>query len=146
MKIIAHRGNLNGRNPEQENCPSYIQAAVDAGYDVEVDVWYVDGEFYLGHDHGQYHVAVSWLKNMKDVLWCHAKNCSAFEKMLELGLHCFWHENDTYTLTSKSIPWCYPNNYVRNGITVIFGLTEPNLLPDHILGICTDYPQRWRWD
>jgi hypothetical protein len=49
MKFISHRGNLSGRNPESENSPSYINMALKLGYDVEVDVWYIDGKWYLGH-------------------------------------------------------------------------------------------------
>ena len=40
MKLIAHRGNIDGPNPERENSPEYIEEALKAGYDVEVDVWY----------------------------------------------------------------------------------------------------------
>jgi hypothetical protein len=39
MKIISHRGNLNGSSTDIENHPTYIQAAINAGYDVEVDAW-----------------------------------------------------------------------------------------------------------
>lgn len=141
MKIVSHRGNLNGRNPEQENHPSYIQKAIDAGYDVEVDVWYVNGEYYLGHDSPQYTVHETWLKELEEVLWCHAKNDAAFERMLSVGLHCFWHEADRFTLTSRGIPWCYPNNFLQKGITVVIG--DQTSINQDVLGICTDYPLLW---
>ena len=32
MILIAHRGNINGPNPERENTVSYIQEALDKGY------------------------------------------------------------------------------------------------------------------
>jgi hypothetical protein len=144
MKIISHRGNLTGRNPEQENHPSYIQAAIDAGYDVEVDVWYVDGEYYLGHDSPQYRVYGTWLKELQEVLWCHAKNAAALEQMLSAGLHCFWHETDRYTLTSRGIPWCYPDNHMAGGITVVKDYPADYHLPVDALGVCTDYPEDWR--
>jgi len=144
MKIVSHRGNLNGRNPERENHPSYIQAAIDAGYDVEVDVWYVDTQFYLGHDHPQYSVPLSWLKERISMLWCHAKNDDALANMLECGIHCFWHEADKFTLTSKGVPWCYPKNYIRGGITVVFDDAVNGFLPTDIFGVCTDNPINWR--
>ena len=50
MIYISHRGNLNGINPKQENKPSYIFNALERSFDVEVDVWFVKGKFYLGHD------------------------------------------------------------------------------------------------
>ena len=49
-KIISHRGNLIGVKPECENNPTYIDQAIAEGFDVEIDVWFIDGEFFLGHD------------------------------------------------------------------------------------------------
>ena len=46
MKLISHRGNLNGRIPERENHPDYIDEAIEAGYDVEIDIWLNDGVLY----------------------------------------------------------------------------------------------------
>ena len=54
MKLISHRGNINGPNKEQENHPDYITSALKQGYDVEVDVWLIDGNIVLGHDEPQY--------------------------------------------------------------------------------------------
>ena len=34
MKLIAHRGNIDGPNPSQENRQEYIEAAIAEGYDV----------------------------------------------------------------------------------------------------------------
>ena len=146
MKIISHRGNLNGCLPDKENHPSYIQSAVDAGYDTEIDVWWYKDQFYLGHDEPQYSVTVSWLMDLAHVLWCHAKNDDAFVRLLQHGLHCFWHENDRFTLTSKGIPWCYPENFIRGGITVIKEPLSASKLtvPVDILGVCTDSPEYWR--
>ena len=38
MLFISHRGNLSGPQPENENKVSYIQAALDKGFAVEVEV------------------------------------------------------------------------------------------------------------
>ena len=142
MKIISHRGNLNGRNPELENNPDYILAAVSAGYDVEVDVWCIDGSLKLGHDCPQYDISISWIKQFP--LWCHAKNKDALDLMLSEKIHCFWHEQDKFTLTSYGIPWCYPGNWMRGGISVVF--TDFNTdfnIPSFILGVCVDDPIKW---
>ena len=60
MRLISHRGNLNGPNPERENHPDYIQDALWQRYDVEVDVWGIEGEYqmelWLGHDEPLYRV------------------------------------------------------------------------------------------
>ena len=71
MILISHRGNLRGRIPKYENNPSYIEKALKEGFDVEIDVWYKDNEWYLGHDEPTYHINMNWLRNKK--LWCHAK-------------------------------------------------------------------------
>lgn len=135
---------MNGRNSEQENHPSYIRAAIDAGYDVEVDVWCVDTEFYLGHDYPQYQVCDTWLKELQDVLWCHAKNPEALEQMLAAGLHCFWHENDRFTLTSKAIPWCYPENFVCGGVAVLRNDSSKLPISVDLYGVCTDHPSQYK--
>ena len=45
MKLISHRGNLEGRKPELENNPEYIDEALSKGYDVEIDVWWSGNSF-----------------------------------------------------------------------------------------------------
>ena len=50
MILISNRGNVDGVNLEKENTQSYIQQAIDLGYDVEIDVRYINNKFWLGHD------------------------------------------------------------------------------------------------
>ena len=78
MILISHRGNLNGPNRNRENEPLYIVEALEQGFDVEIDVWWKDNEFWLGHDEPQYKVKREFLQNRK--LWCHSKNIDAFFK------------------------------------------------------------------
>jgi hypothetical protein len=47
MIYISHRGNIDGKKPHLENSPSYIDEAIELGYDVEVDLWFVDDKFML---------------------------------------------------------------------------------------------------
>ena len=56
MLLISHRGNINGKFESYENEPNYIDKALSLGYDVEVDVWFVDDNFYLGHDLSLIHI------------------------------------------------------------------------------------------
>jgi hypothetical protein len=141
MKIISHRGNLYGRKPECENNPIYIQQALDLGFDVEVDVWYVDGEFFLGHDAPTYRVDPWWFSGK--ALWCHAKNQKALEEMIvSEDITCFWHESDKMTVTSNGLMWMYPGNHSRLGITVCLG--KPYEIVPDMWGVCTDHPVSWR--
>ena len=38
MKLIAHRGNINGSEPDNENSPEYIDKCIELGFDVEIDL------------------------------------------------------------------------------------------------------------
>ena len=76
MKLIAHRGNINGPDPENENSPKYIESAIQQGYDVEIDLR-VDLGLQLGHDESQYFIDSSWLSTFKDNLWIHCKDFAA---------------------------------------------------------------------
>jgi hypothetical protein len=88
IKLISHRGNINGPNKKLENSPNYIREALDHGFDVEIDVWVLDGKYFLGHNAPQYPVLEEFLQNEK--LWCHAKNLAALEQMLQNPkIHCF---------------------------------------------------------
>ena len=144
MILISHRGNTDGRVKNIENSPDYIQIALDKGFDVEVDVWSVDSAFYLGHDIPMYEVAESYLENEK--FWCHAKNEEAFFKMLENPkIHCFWHQTDDYTLTSKGIPWVFPGKKVTDkSIWVLPEITSYKSILINCLGICSDYISIYR--
>ena len=135
MKIISHRGNLVGINKKLENNPNHILNVL-AKFDVEVDVWFIDNKWFLGHDIPQYEVLFDFFKNN---MWLHCKNLQACQQLSKTNLNWFWHENDKITLTSKGYIWAYPKIYVDNGITVEFDYLSS--LPNNILGVCTDYPE-----
>ena len=137
MLIISHRGNLEGSNAELENNPLHIKKVIDK-FDVEIDVWFVDKKWYLGHDKPQYQVSFDFFN---DRMWLHCKNLEACSEMNNTSLNWFWHENDKVTLTSKKYIWAHPDVYVRDGITVEFGFNDK--LPEFILGVCTDYPEKY---
>jgi len=142
MKYIAHRGNLNGPNPNKENNPDYITEALKQGYDVEIDVWYEDNRYFLGHDKPQYEVDIGFLKNSS--FWCHAKNIDALNMMLNYNINCFWHEDDSVTLTSKGLIWTYPGKLLtKMSICVmpeVIGNEYFNSKPwKECHGVCSDY-------
>jgi hypothetical protein len=138
MILISHRGNVDGRIANSENSPYYVLNALEKGFEVEIDVWFVDGKFYLGHDEPFYSIEESFLENEK--FWCHAKNEDSLFKMLENpNIHCFWHQEDDYTLTSKGIPWVYPGKKVsKNSIWVLPEKTNYKYVKLDCLGICSD--------
>lgn len=107
MIYIAHRGNLLGPSPEDENKPAHIEyALLEVGIDVEIDVWQINGKYYLGHDGPETPVGINFLT--RDGLWCHAKNIQALAGLQELGCHTFFHDTDDATLTSRGFLWTFP--------------------------------------
>ena len=54
MILISHRGNIDGPNSKLENNPTYIDRALDKGFNVEIDLWVYEKEFFLGHDEPTY--------------------------------------------------------------------------------------------
>jgi hypothetical protein len=148
MKLIAHRGNISGPNPERENHPDYIWEAILAGYDVEIDVWFADGKFMLGHDEPQYDFPFDLIQNHSKSLWIHCKNTEALEIFTELDargtqINYFWHESDTVTLTSKNYIWVYPGKQpIKNSIAVMPELHNDNV--ESCLGVCSDYIEKYK--
>ena len=60
MRIISHRGYIDGEDYTLENNPEQIRKMLEINFDVEIDVWYNDG-FYLGHDEERYKVDLEFL-------------------------------------------------------------------------------------
>ena len=108
MIYISHRGNLTGPNPEFENQPGYIEQAIAQGFDVEVDLWVNESGIFLGHDGPKYQVPTEWLVDRTNQIWVHCKNTQALNFSLKNELHCFFHNIDDYTITSRGYVWAYP--------------------------------------
>ena len=143
MILISHRGNTNGKLPSAENRPDYIDEAIGFGFDVEIDVWMVDGQLFLGHDKPQYGITWEYFKDKVDKVWIHCKNIEALYWVRETKLHYFWHENDMVTLTSKNYIWAYPGKQpIKGSIAVMPEIYNDDL--DSCMGICSDYIKKYK--
>ena len=138
MIFIAHRGNLHGEN-NLENNPLFVDKALRLGYNVEVDVWKIDDNFFLGHDKPEYEVEKEFLFNKS--FWCHAKNLESLRWMLDNDVRCFWHQEDDFTLTSDNIIWTYPGKQVTSRSVVVCKNLEDSIEYSKmdVYGICSDY-------
>jgi hypothetical protein len=139
MILISHRGNINGKMESLENEPTYIDLAISKGYDVEVDVWYVNNILYLGHDKPQYSVDFRWYRDRITKLWIHCKNIEAlnFFRNLQYEFNYFWHETDTVTLTSLNFVWAYPGKQpIEKSIAVMPEINNDDLTV--CIGVCSD--------
>jgi hypothetical protein len=137
MIFISHRGNLTGDRSILENHPSYIDTALGEGYDVEVDVWWYDNTYYLGHDFPSYKMPQDYLSNSK--LWFHCKNVEALYHISNYSsVKYFWHQEDDVTLTSNRKIWTYPGKkLVKGAIAVVPEVGYDGNLWD-CYAICTD--------
>ena len=136
MIYIAHRGNLDGPNPEKENHPDYIKKALTVGYNVEIDVWYESDKWWLGHDNPIYEVERDFFYN--NALWCHAKNLEGLYQLALLGVHYFWHQEDDIALTSRGYFWTYPGKELTTKSIAVMPEKTPERAPIRCAGICTD--------
>ncbi len=157
MRLISHRGNITGRNSNLENKPEYIMNAISKGYDVEIDVWWYNESFYLGHDEPLYKIDPEFLyKTIQGgpQFWCHAKNVEAIVEMKKYtpvsrhtypfpNINYFWHQNDDVTLTSHGYVWAYPGKQpIKDSIAVL-----PEIFQDDLSvckGICSDNIKKYR--
>lgn len=146
MKVISHRGNIRGSIPEKENRPSYIDCAIGNGFNVEVDLRFIDGEYWLGHDAPDYKVNINWLNKRKEYLWIHCKNLNAAIKCKNFNSFC--HTNDPYIYTSNNKLWvhdlkCDMNSDVIIPLINIESIDKLNSLDlekiKDVYAICTDY-------
>lgn len=143
MILISHRGNINGRILEAENKPDYIDDTIRLGYEVEIDMWWINGKTYLGHDEPQYEVNDEWLGKRIDKLWIHCKNIELLNWIRSTSLHYFWHETDTITLTSKNYIWAYPGKQpIIGSIAVMPELNQENIFD--CIGVCSDFIENYK--
>ena len=145
MILISHRGNINGRVESLENNPSYVDLAISNEYDVEVDVWYLEGVLYLGHDKPQYGVDFRWFRDRLSKLWIHCKNVESILYFKECGyeFNYFWHQEDDITLTSKNFIWTFPGKKLTSRSIAVLPESVKDWELTECLGICSDYIKKY---
>jgi len=146
MIYIAHRGNTNGPDPDNENKPEYLLKAIEKGFYVETDLWVDENEnLFLGHDNPQYEIKIEFLIKIKDRLFCHCKNIRALYFIIKNhpDIECFFHDNDKCVLTSKNRIWNYPDTELTPISIDVNLLGSGNNTKEHpkkdIFGVCSDF-------
>jgi hypothetical protein len=142
QRPISHRGNVAGRVVNRENRLEYLESARAAGFQVEVDVWWHEGELWLGHDGPSEPIELFWLAQPD--IWVHAKNVEALCRLLNYA-HVFFHDQDAVALTSCGLVWTRTGaQLTQRSIAVL--PEQANYTPDELRGcyaICSDYPARY---
>ena len=143
MFLISHRGNINGTS-ELENSTSYIDRALNLGYDVEIDVWHIDKQLWLGHDAPEHKIDLEYLASRKNKLWCHAKNLEAIKILLDNNIHCFWQEGDKFAITSKGYIFTHSKITKCSTRSILVSLNADLKVPIYAAGVCSDYICRYK--
>jgi len=142
MIHIAHRGCIDGPDKKNENHPDFLLKAIKLGYFVELDLWFIDRKFILGHDAPQYETDLIYLHDIADKAFIHCKNIDALSIIVSNSkFECFYHEEDTCTLTSKGRIWTYPGilPLKENSIAVMPERCPGYVIPNNIYGVCSDF-------
>lgn len=146
MKLIAHRGLTAGPNKNLENQPDTIKTSLGEGFDVEIDLWVVNGRLYLGHDEPMYNITEEFITTPG--MWVHAKSLGTLHWLVnsKLDINYFWHENDSYTLTSKGYIWAYPGKSLTTSCVMVMPEWEDQTLNNartaDCYAICSDYVKK----
>jgi hypothetical protein len=143
MIYIAHRGNTNGPDPDNENKPEYLLKAIENGFYIETDLWVDENEkLFLGHDCPQYEIKIDFLLQIKDRLFCHCKNIKALHFIIKKypEIECFFHDNEECVLTSKQHIWNYPGTELTTlSICVNLEDNKECYINKNIFGVCSDF-------
>tara|TARA_R100001015_G_C4424187_1_gene23692 strand:- start:22 stop:495 length:474 start_codon:yes stop_codon:yes gene_type:complete len=153
MILISHRGNTNGPNKRKENTKEYIDNALNKGYHVELDIWFKDGKFFLGHDVPEVETRFEWLLARKEKIWIHCKNAEALFKLTSdrNQMTLFYHEKEDYSLiyngrdkngsTVNGVIWAHNIKNINHKCVIpLLDKSDLKNKPDEdIWGICSDY-------
>jgi hypothetical protein len=144
MLLISHRGNIDGPNIEKENHPDYILNAFKRGFKVEIDVWFVNGKWCLGHDRPIYeNVRYDFLLNSS--YWLHAKNGDAFYKLVnDPDINAFYHTTEKWVLTTQKFIWTYPGETLYPKSICVLPELGYNGDLSNCVGICSDYIEKYK--
>lgn len=149
MKLIAHRGLINGPDETVENHPDQIELAISQGFDCEIDLWFdEDSRFYLGHDRPQYPIDKDFIIKHKKRVWIHAKNLKALYWLSTTNgfFNYFWHQNDDCVITSQGYIWTYPEKPLTDrSVRLMPEWADPEfktVLKNRCYAICSDYVVR----
>lgn len=140
MIKIAHRGNTDGKRSELENTPEYLLEAIEQGYEVELDVWVVDGSIFLGHDGPEHLTNELFIDSINKHSWFHCKNINALHWFAtsRKSYRFFWHQEDDYTLTSTNHIWTYPGKPTTSMSILVDNDLKYLSIYDTIYGVCSD--------
>lgn len=148
MILYSHRGNLNKRDIDNENKPLIIDKAINKGFRVEVDIRYINGSYWLGHDNPEYKVSLDWIVDRRNELLIHCKNLRSIYELSNCAyrLAYFAHKKDQYSLINNGLIWVDDISLKLNKKCIIPLIAQKDVenyykYANIVGGICTDYPE-----
>ena len=148
---VLHRGNTHGLDKATENEPDLLRRALEAGWDVEVDVWLDEGSkagVWLGHDAPEHYLGAAGGAECDALLahpgaWLHCKNLAAFRWLRQRAdswrFHFFSHDLDPLALTSRGVAWVFPGVAFAGQGAVAVVRVDCAALPGGGGGVCVDW-------
>jgi hypothetical protein len=139
---IAHRGLIEGPNPELENSIETLTSRKKAGLHSEIDIWWTEGKFWIGHDFPREPVTLEFLNS--SYFWIHAKHDESFRELQRvsnengLGLRIFYHTDEDYVLTTTGDTIIYPGLDDCPGWVYMMPEAK-SIRPSVSAAICSDY-------
>lgn len=140
--LIAHLGNISGRNEERENSLAYVQAALKAGYHVCCHVIFLHGVFLLPSTRGLEQISGGLLANHR--VWCRAESSETLDALCGIGAHALV-SAPPFSLTSAGFIWTLPESpLVPRAIAVLPELAAPGWFEtSEAAGVCSDVVSRY---
>lgn len=140
--VISHRGNLWGRNERQENDPEYILRALKEDVDVEVDVWMLGDQLFLGHDLPQFPIDDMFLADPR--MWIHCKNIQAMNYLATaLSFNIIAH-TEGIVITKDGFLWTAPGFPIMSRSIAVMPELKKKWDISDAYGVCTDYPLKYK--
>lgn len=141
--IIAHLGNIDGRQPKRENTLTYLNEALKAGWHICVDVVFRNGGFCLPNERGMTPAPPAFFSKQR--VWCRTRDADTLDALCNVGAHAFFASTDPMTLTSSQFVWTLPPaNLSPRAIACFPELTDADWLERfEPAGICTNSPAQY---
>lgn len=140
--LIAHLGNQNGPNPEQENRLKYVQEALKAGWHVCVEVIFYQGSFLLPFDGGFNVAQPGFFSNQR--VWSKCQDGETIDALCNIGAHSFLVNDAGPTLTSAQFVWTPAPRELSARSIAYLPESSPGWLEQYEpAGLCSDFPMQY---